>query len=193
MSSYSDSPSLTQSGFQKVNTPSSMESSSSSKDGSSVSSQKSASYSGLAIAGLIIGIIALILVIVIWAIYFAEREGFLSTTFPIWKNVVVGSTSSGAQGSSVDIDGENYTLYEISSNTPSSVSDFTIQGSSNNEPVGSWFAIFNNSSSNKTIRGNFAVAGDSYTLPSKNTAFIVKLNSNGQLKIVIPTNVSSSS
>lgn len=152
-------------------------------DASSTSSTTSGN--GIAISALVIAIIGVILTVIIWIIYFVQREenGGSGTSSPRWnvQTLNTGQTSIG---------GENYGLYILPNTASNASTSFTIANPSGSQ-VGDWFGIYNDDPSPRTINGSFAVAGSSYSLPGRNTVFIARLSQNNDLKIVIPTNVTS--
>jgi hypothetical protein len=88
------------------------------------------SYTWTYIIG-IVAVLALILTIVIWIIYFVERGSFLSSPNVRWSIVPVTG--------SVNIPGDNYVLYTINNN----LDTVTIEPPASGGVPGAWFAITN--------------------------------------------------
>jgi len=105
-----------------------------------------------------IAILALVLTIVIWILFFLAREGVTTQFDPVWK---VSQLSS----SNTSIDGVNYTLYVIPSGLTGTT--LTINTPSDVGP-GQWFIVTNQSDRSASIRAGSGVTFQSFPVTSSN-------------------------
>jgi hypothetical protein len=109
-------------------------------------------YTWLYVIG-IVAVLALILTIVIWIIYFVERGSFLSSPNVQWSIVSVTG--------SVNIPGDNYVLYTINNN----LDNVTIEPPASGGVAGAWFAISNLSTQSVQVLPGSNVQFEPSTFP----------------------------
>lgn len=113
----------------------------------------SCSYTWTWIIG-IVAVLALILTLIIWIIYFVERGKFISNPSVSWTITPISSNS--------DIPGDNYNVYVVGNN----VNTVTISPGDSTEVKGNWFAITNTSSQSVQITPGTGVQFDQVTFPT---------------------------
>jgi len=118
---------------------------------------------GAAWAGLIIAVIALIMIIIVYAFYFAERNEFLKEIDVVW-NVEVVSSSTKTVG------GESFTLYTVGSDITSG-DTLTVTSPTGGAKAGEWFAITNTNDKSVNVTSGTGVNFSSFpTTSSASTA-----------------------
>lgn len=125
---------------------------------------------GAAWAALIIGIIALILTVIIYIVYFLEREDALRVFEPVWTVAAVGTDKT--------IAGQNFTLYSI----PNTLANDTL---TLNKPAdikqGQWFVVSNTADKSVKVTAGSGVTFQSFPTTSTGTVNPPPLNTESVL------------